>query len=75
MTVLLSLQVNRPNVNVITKSVTLARIEANLRLIELTEEEVGELHAINETRQFRACNPEWTGWGSLGFPDRMQALR
>ena len=29
-----------------------------------------ELQEIDKTHHFRACNPEWTGWGHLGFPDR-----
>jgi len=69
--VLLSVQARRPGVNVITKSVTPHRITSNLQLVDLTDEEVAELLAINKTHQFRACNPEWTGWGHLGFPDRM----
>jgi len=67
--ILISLQANRPGVNVLTKSVTPARIETNLKVIDLTDEDVSELHAIDKTKHFRACHPSWTGWGSLGFPD------
>ena len=38
-------------------------------IIELTEDEVKELNDIDKTHHFRACHPNWTGWGSLGFPD------
>jgi glycerol 2-dehydrogenase (NADP+) len=67
--ILISLQANRPGVNVLTKSVTPARIETNLKVIDLTQEDIDELHAIDKTHHFRACHPDWTGWGSLGFPD------
>ena len=85
--ILISLQANRPGVNVLTKSVTPARIEgvckmltfsesaeyvvfiANFKTIDLTEADIRELHDIDKTFHFRACHPDWTGWGSLGFPD------
>ncbi|KAJ2933477.1 hypothetical protein H1R20_g3604, partial [Candolleomyces eurysporus] len=67
--ILISLQANRPGVNVLTKSVTPARIESNYKLVDLTEEEIAELHEIDKTLHFRACHPSWTGWGGLGFPD------
>ncbi|KAF8270476.1 Aldo/keto reductase [Lactarius quietus] len=67
--VLVSLQVNTPNVNVLPKSVTNERILSNLKVVDLTEEDIAELKAINKTSQFRACPPDWTGWGNLGFPD------
>lgn len=68
--VLISLQANRPGVNVLTKSVTTSRIESNFdNVIDLTEEEIKELHDIDKTAHFRCCHPNWTGWGSLGFPD------
>ncbi|KAH9067596.1 NADP-dependent oxidoreductase domain-containing protein [Lactarius vividus] len=67
--VLVSLQVNTPNVNVLPKSVTPKRIIANLKVVDLTEEEIAELKAIEKTSHFRACPPGWTGWGNLGFPD------
>ncbi|TFK73504.1 Aldo/keto reductase [Pluteus cervinus] len=67
--ILISLQANRPNVNVLPKSVTNARIEANFKVVDLTEEDISELHGIDKTHHFRACHPDWTGWGSLGFPD------
>ena len=43
---------------------------ANLTLIDLTPTEIDELHEIDKSLHFRACTPEWTGWGNLGFPDR-----
>ncbi|KAG5220505.1 NADP-dependent oxidoreductase domain-containing protein [Salix suchowensis] len=55
--VLVSLQANRPNVT------------ANKTIIDLTEEDIAKLQAIDNTHHFRACHPDWTGWGSLGFPD------
>jgi len=65
--VLLSLQANRPGVTVISKSVTPERIIANSKIIDLDEKEIKELHDIEEVASFRACGPEWTGWGDLGF--------
>jgi len=67
--ILISLQANRPNVTVLTKSVTPERILSNRKLVDLTDEEIAELHQIYETSKFRACGPFWTGWGTLGFPD------
>ncbi|KAF8649597.1 hypothetical protein AX16_005688 [Volvariella volvacea WC 439] len=67
--VLISLQANRPGVNVLPKSVTASRIAANFNVIDLTQEDIDELQAIDKTAHFRACHPSWTGWGSLGFPD------
>ncbi|KAH9976207.1 Aldo/keto reductase [Lactifluus volemus] len=67
--VLISFQANTPNVNVIPKSVTRERIIANLKVVDLTEEEMAELKAINKTTHFRTCPPTWTGWGNLGFTD------
>ncbi|KAH9478655.1 Glycerol 2-dehydrogenase (NADP(+)) [Psilocybe cubensis] len=67
--VLISLQANKPGVNVLSKSVTDARIKANAKVIDLTPEEVQELQDIDKTNHFRVCHPNWTGWGSLGFPD------
>ncbi|KZO94846.1 Aldo/keto reductase [Calocera viscosa TUFC12733] len=68
--VLISLQANRPGVTVLPKSVTNARILANFKILDLTDEEIKELNAIDETRHFRACKPHWTGWGSLGWEDQ-----
>ncbi len=45
---------------------------ANFELIDLTTEEISELHAIDKQNHFRACHPAWTGWGSLGFPDCLE---
>ncbi|PBK89944.1 Aldo/keto reductase [Armillaria gallica] len=68
-TVLLSLWANKPNISVLTKSVSNARIEANKKIIDLSDGDIGELEAIDKTYHFRKCHPSWTGWGSLGFPD------
>ena len=68
--ILVSLQANRPNVTVLPKSVTKHRVEQNFTVVDLSEEEIKELQEIDKTHHFRACNPEWTGWGHLGFPDR-----
>lgn len=54
---------------VVAKSVTPERIIANAKVIDLSTEEVKELHEIENTAPFRACTPFWTGWGHLGFPD------
>ncbi|KAH7886953.1 NADP-dependent oxidoreductase domain-containing protein [Phlebopus sp. FC_14] len=67
--VLISLQANKPLHTVLPKSVTNERILNNSKIVDLTDEEVGELQKIDETHHFRACHPAWTGWGSLGFPD------
>jgi glycerol 2-dehydrogenase (NADP+) len=44
-------------------------LSANLKVVDLTEEEITELIAIDKTAHFRACPPTWTGWGNLGFTD------
>jgi len=67
--VLLSIWANKEQVSVISKSVTPERIRANKKLIELSVEEIEELLAIDKTAHFRCCAPNWTGYGSLGFPD------
>ncbi|KAK7039549.1 Aldo-keto reductase [Favolaschia claudopus] len=67
--ILVSLQANKSGVSVLPKSVTNTRILSNTVIIDLTEEEMKELDAIDKTHHFRACHPSWTGWGSLGFPD------
>ncbi|KAG9086351.1 hypothetical protein FRC06_003137, partial [Ceratobasidium sp. 370] len=54
---------------VLPKSVKNARIAENIKAIELSTEEVAELLAVGKRIKFRACNPTWTGWGNLGFPD------
>lgn len=56
-------------VEVVAKSVTPERIIANAKIIDLSTEEIEELHRIEKEQPFRACNPSWTGWGHLGFPD------
>ncbi|KAH8113762.1 Aldo keto reductase [Phellopilus nigrolimitatus] len=66
---LVSLQANRPGVTVLPKSVSPGRIESNFTIVDLSDEEVAELQSIDKDHHFRACNPSWTGWGSLGFPD------
>jgi glycerol 2-dehydrogenase (NADP+) len=67
--VLISFQVNTPNVNVVPKSVTPERIIGNLKVVDLTEEDITELKNIDKTAHFRAVHPSWTGWGNLGFTD------
>ncbi|KAH8087158.1 Aldo/keto reductase [Cristinia sonorae] len=67
--VLLSVQANRPGVTVLAKSVTPSRIIANLKIVDLTEEDIKELSEIEKTNPRRVCTPWWTGWGDLGFPD------
>jgi hypothetical protein len=44
-------------------------LSANLKVVDLTEEEMAELKAIDKTNHFRACHPSWTGFGNLGFTD------
>jgi len=68
--VLISLQANREGVTVLPKSVTNARIKANINIIDLTEEEITTLNDIDKNKHFRACKPHWTGWGSLGWEDQ-----
>lgn len=68
-TVLISLQANRPNVNVLSKSVNKDRITQNLKVIDLTDEEVKELNDISKESSFRVCHPNWAGWGNLGFTE------
>ena len=71
--ILVSLQANHPNTTVLPKSVKKERVQANFSVVDLTDEEIKELLEIDKSHHFRACNPEWTGWGDLGFPDRIQA--
>lgn len=66
--ILISLQANKPGVSVLAKSVTESRIISNMKLVELTEEEVKKLDALHQTHSFRVCKPGWTGWGDLEFP-------
>ena len=44
-------------------------ISGNLKVVDLTEEDIAELKGIDKTAHFRACPPDWTGWGKLGFTD------
>ncbi|KAH9916994.1 Aldo/keto reductase [Epithele typhae] len=67
--ILVSLQANRPGVVVIPKSVTLSRIDENMKIVDLSEEDVKELTAIEKEKHLRVCKPYWTGWGNIGFPD------
>ncbi|KAH0826613.1 NADP-dependent oxidoreductase domain-containing protein [Lanmaoa asiatica] len=67
--ILISLHANKPFHTVLPKSVTNSRILSNGRIVDLTEEDIAELDAIDKTHHFRACHPSWTGWGGLGFPD------
>ena len=64
----LCLDTEQEEIPVLTKSVTPERIIANAKLVDLSEEEVTELHEIEKVTPFRVCSPTWTGWGSLGFP-------
>jgi len=68
-TVLVSLWANMDQISVLSKSVTPERIRANMKLVDLSDEEIDELLAIDKTSHFRCCHPDWTGYGSLGFPD------
>ena len=54
---------------VIPKSVTPSRIEENAKIIDLAEEDIQELTAIEKNNHIRICKPFWTGWGAIGFPD------
>ncbi|KJA25642.1 hypothetical protein HYPSUDRAFT_134729 [Hypholoma sublateritium FD-334 SS-4] len=65
--ILISLQANKPGVTVIPKSVTNTRIATNLKVVELTSEEIQQLQDIGKTSPFRVCDASWTGWGSIGF--------
>lgn len=51
------------------RMLTQSRSPDNFNIVELTEEEIAELQAIDKEHHFRACHPSWTGFGSLGFPD------
>lgn len=68
-TLLLSLWANMDQISVLSKSVTPERIRANRKVVDLSDEEIEELLAIDKTTHFRCCHPSWTGFGSLGFPD------
>lgn len=72
--ILISLQANLPNTTVLPKSVTNERIKSNAQVVSLSEEEIKELLTSSDP-PFRACYPEWTGWGHLGFPDRVKAAQ
>lgn len=66
-TVLISYQVNR-GVVVLPKSVTKKRIEANLKVISLDEEDMKTLNEMaTQGKQQRVNTPKW-GW-DLGFDD------
>jgi len=67
--VLLSLWANLDQISVLSKSVTPERIRSNAKLVDLSDEEVDKLLAIEKTSHFRCCPPGWTGYGALGFPD------
>ena len=67
--VLLSFQTNTPNTAVLTKSVKSERVEANFKVVELTDAEMKELSDIDAKQHFRVVGPAWTGWGAIGFPD------
>ncbi|KAF8309104.1 Aldo/keto reductase [Clavulina sp. PMI_390] len=65
--ILISYQALHPNRTVLPKSVTPSRIESNAKFVDLTPEEMGEITKIGETKIFRVCDPNWAGWGDLGF--------
>jgi len=65
--ILISFQVAHPDRTVLPKSVTPKRILSNAKIVELTPEEVKEIASIGETKIFRVCDPNWAGWGDLGF--------
>ncbi|KAH9852383.1 Aldo/keto reductase [Lenzites betulinus] len=67
--ILISFHANRPDITVIPKSVTPSRIDANAKIIDLTEEDIKELASIEKETHIRVCKPDWTGWGNIGFPD------
>ena len=46
---------------------TPSRIESNAIFVELSPEEVASISKIGETDVFRVCDPNWAGWGDLGF--------
>lgn len=72
-TILVSFQANMPNTTVAPKSVTPERIKSNAAVVKLSDEEIQSLKSIGDSQFFRVCKPEWTGWGHLGFPDRIKA--
>jgi len=68
--VLISLQANRPNITVLTKSVSEQRILQNRKIIDLSDDEIAQLQAIDKTHHFRCCHPSWTGYeDNLLFED------
>lgn len=67
--ILVSLQANSPKTAVLVKSVKPARIEQNLKVVDLSAEELEALAEIDKSHHFRACKPFWTGWGHLGWED------
>jgi len=67
--ILISLQANRPNVVVLPKSVTEKRIKSNATVLDLDTEDIKKLTKLNDSKQYRVCDPGWTGWGGLGFED------
>jgi glycerol 2-dehydrogenase (NADP+) len=46
---------------------------ANTTIVQLSEDEIASLLSIGDSHSFRSCDPEWTGWGHRGFPDRVKA--
>ena len=54
---------------VIPKSITPHRIDQNATIVDLSDEDVRELIAIEFENHTRFCKPYWTGWGNIGFPD------
>ncbi len=54
---------------VLAKSVTPQRVIDNLKLVDLSSEEIDELTSLEKKSPFRVCKPWWTGHGDLGFED------
>ncbi|TFK80923.1 Aldo/keto reductase [Polyporus arcularius HHB13444] len=67
--ILISLQVNRPGMSVIPKSVTPRRIDENAKVVDLAEEDIEQLFLLEKENHHRFGKPSWTGWGNIGFPD------
>jgi len=67
--VLISFQAAHADRTVVSKSVTPERIIANAKTIDLTPEEFKAIASIGDTHKFRVCNPNWAGWGGLGFEE------
>ncbi|QRW01506.1 aldo/keto reductase family protein [Ceratobasidium sp. AG-Ba] len=67
--ILVSLWANTRGATVLPKSVKPSRIAENIKVVELSAEDMAALMKIEHFNKFRACKPTWTGWGNLGFDD------